>query len=333
MTLVTLKSGKTFESVQGESILDAATRANIILPYSCKTGRCSMCKCKMLEGETKALVTEWGLSEKEKADGWILSCARTAITDLFIETEDLQSIALFEAKTLPCRISHLEKLAPDVLKVILRLPPRATLNFIPGQYIVVIGPGGVRRSYSLANAPKKENTLELHIRAVEQGVMSQYWFERSALNDLLRIYGPQGTFFLRNVAKRDLIFLATGTGFAPVKAMLEALPSLGPDQRPASITVVWGARQTQDFYFDVPSLPGIHKYIPVLSKGDVTWQGERGHVQEVLLRHFSDLDNAIVYACGSASMIQSAKSMLVAAGLPNRYFYSDAFVCSNTLTQ
>lgn len=333
MAVVRLTSGKSFESAQGLSILDAAAQGKITIPYSCKTGRCSTCKCKVVTGETKAFITELGLNDIEKAEGWILSCARTATTDLVLEVEDLGGVLLPEARTLACRISCLKKLAADVIKVVLRLPPGVALNFIPGQYIDVIGPGGIRRSYSLANAPKADNTLELHIRAVEKGTMSQYWFNQAALNDLLRLNGPQGTFFLRNISKRDLIFLATGTGLAPVKAMLEILPGLGSDQQPVSITLVWGARYEHDLYFDVASLPGIKKYIPVLSRAESTWEGERGYVQDVLLRHISDLHNVVVYACGSDAMIHSAKSTLIAAGLPSQHFYSDAFVCSSTLSQ
>ena len=333
MPNVYLSSGKYFEAANGISLLEAATKSGISLPYSCKTGRCSTCKCRVLRGETKALVAELGLTEMEKAERWILSCARTATTDIALEVEDLGGVLLPEARTLACRISSLDKLAPDVIKVTLRLPPNTIFNFIPGQYIDVIGPGGIRRSYSLANAPKADNSLELHIRAVENGAMSQYWFNQSTVNDLLRLHGPQGTFFLRNIAKRDLIFLATGTGLAPVKAMLEALPILAADQQPQSITVLWGARHEHDLYFDVASLPGIKKYIPVLSRAEVTWQGERGYVQDALLRQMPDLRNCAVYACGSDSMIHSAKSTLTAAGLPSNHFYSDAFVCSGNLAQ
>jgi CDP-4-dehydro-6-deoxyglucose reductase len=331
MPFVHLSNGKKFEVPKDISLLEAAAVSSISLPYSCKTGRCSTCKCKVIRGETKALVSESGLTEAEKSEGWILSCARAATTDVVLEVEDLGDVVIPQAKTLACRISSLEKLAPDVIKVVLRLPPNVALNFIPGQYIDLIGPGGVRRSYSLANAPNADNRLELHIRAVERGAMSQYWFNQSAANDLLRLHGPQGTFFLRNVAKRDLIFLATGTGIAPVKAMLETLSSFPADQKPQSITVVWGARHEHDLYFDVASLPGTQKYIFVLSRADATWQGERGYVQDALLRHISDLRNGVVYACGSDAMIHSAKSTLIAAGLPSQHFYSDAFVCSSTL--
>jgi CDP-4-dehydro-6-deoxyglucose reductase len=327
MPEVELTSGKNFECAQGVTILEAATQGEIVIPYSCKTGRCSTCKCKVISGETKALVAELGLTESEKVEGWILSCARTAISKVVLEAEDLGSVNMPPAKTQACRISILEKLAPDVIKVVLRLPPAVTFNFIPGQYIDIIGPGGVRRSYSLANAPKKDNTLELHIRAVENGAMSHYWFNQAAVNDLLRLHGPQGTFFMRNLSQRELIFLATGTGIAPVKAMLEALPGLSDEQAPRSVTVLWGARHTHDLYFDLSALPGKHRYIPVLSRAKL-WRGERGYIQDVLLRLKSEFDNCSVYACGSDAMINSAKKILTLAGLPSHHFYSDAFVCS-----
>jgi len=331
MHCIKLSNGKTFEAPNDFLLLEAATKSGVHLPYSCKTGRCNTCKCKVLRGATKALIAEIGLTEAEKADGWILSCARTATTDVVLEAEDLGDVVIPAAKTQVCRISSLEKLAPDVIKVVLRLPPGVTFNFIPGQYIDVIGPGGIRRSYSLAHAPKADNMLELHIRAVENGAMSQYWFSHSAVNDLLRFHGPQGTFFLRKITHRDLIFLATGTGIAPVKAMLEALPSLPADQLPRSVTVMWGARHERDLYFDIAGLPGIQKYIPVLSRAEEAWQGQRGYIQDALLRNMPDLRNGMVYACGSAAMIHSAKSTLTAAGLPSQYFYYDAFVCSSTL--
>jgi CDP-4-dehydro-6-deoxyglucose reductase len=332
MPEVKLTSGKGFECAQGVAILEAASQAKITIPYSCKTGRCSTCKCIVVSGETKALVAEIGLTENEKAEGWILSCVRTVTSNVVLEVEDLKGIIIPRAKTQACRISILEELAPGVIKVVLRLPPAVTFNFIPGQYIDVIGPGGVRRSYSLANAPRTNNTLELHIRAVKNGEMSHYWFNQAAVNDLLRLHGPQGTFFMRNLAQRDLFFLATGTGIAPVKAMLEALPSLPADQQPRSVTVMWGNRYEYDLYLDVASLLGIQKYIPVLSRAEVAWQGESGYVQDALLRRMPDLNNGIVYACGSEAMINSAKSKLMAAGLSRQHFYSDAFVCSSTLS-
>jgi CDP-4-dehydro-6-deoxyglucose reductase len=291
--------------------------------------QCGACKCKVLRGETKALVEEQGLTDKEKADGWILSCARTAISETVLEVESLEYFDIPAPRVLPCRVSSLDRVAKDVIKVVLRLPSNSAFSFISGQYIDVIGRGGLRRSYSLANRPNEDNLLELHIRAVETGAMSQYWFNQSAVNDLLRMHGPHGTFFLRNSAKRDLIFLATGTGIAPVKAMLEQLPTFPADQQPRSITVLWGVRHAQDLYLDFSELPSIREYMPVLSRAEAGWRGERGYVQDALLHHLSDLSNAVVYACGSDAMTNSAKSTLIAAGLPSQQFHSEAFVCSS----
>lgn len=328
---VVLSSGPIFYCKNGVSLLDAAGKLGVHLPFSCKTGRCSTCKCKVTSGQTKTLAAELGLTSAEKADGWILSCVRTASTDLALEVEDLGAVSLPPSMTLPCRISRLDKLSTDIVKVVLRMPPDAAFDFIPGQYIDVIGPGGVRRSYSLANAPRADQTLELHIRAVHDGVMSQYWFNDARVNDLLRLNGPHGTFFIRNSNQHDLVFLATGTGIAPVKAMLEALPSFVAAQQSQSVTVLWGGRHESDLYFDVGALPGSHLYIPVLSRPRAEWQGERGYVQETLLALKPNLRNAVVYACGSDVMIRSAKAALTTAGLLGQHFYSDAFVPSGKI--
>ena len=328
MAKVILSSGSHFEIQPGVSILDAAAKAGVFMPYSCKSGRCSTCKCKVLGGETITLQAETGLTGEEKAKGWILSCVRSAEADVVLESEDLGGIEPPAVKTLPCRIGSLEKLAPDVLRVVLRLPPTAAFTFIAGQYIDIIGPDGLRRSYSLASAQAAYKTLELHIRAVDGGAMSAYWFDQAKVNDLLRLNGPLGTFFLRKVAGLDLVFLATGTGIAPVKAILESIRDLPPEQLPASVTVLWGGRVPDDLYIDIAAFGDGHLYVPVLSRADESWTGSRGHVQDVLLSLKHDLANAVVYACGSDAMIHSAQDRLVRAGLPANRFYSDAFVCS-----
>lgn len=329
MSLVKLSSGAQFECGVDLSILDSAARSNILLPYSCKTGRCSTCKCRVVSGKTRPLNSEIGLSDQEKARGWILSCVRAAEADVVLEVDDLGGIVLPPIRTLPCRISHIQRMASDIIQVILRLPPSAEFSFIPGQYVDVIGPGGIRRSYSLARANAVEKTVELHIRAVVGGVMSEYWFQRAKINDLLRLNGPLGTFFLRDVADIDLIFLATGTGIAPVKAMLESMNDHAVIRRPRSISVLWGGRLREDLYFDVTSIPGDYMFVPVLSRAGTDWSGARGYVQQVLLAVLPSLDNAAVYACGSNAMIQSSKELLMQKGLPAKRFYSDAFVCSS----
>ena len=328
MPTISLSSGAKFEASVGSSLLNAAANSKLTLPYSCRTGRCSTCKCRVIAGSTRALLDEIGLSEHEKADGWILSCVRTAETDVFLEVDDLGGKDLPVPKTLPCRISDIKLMAPDVIQVLLRLPPTADFQFVPGQYIDVIGPNGIRRSYSLANAGLEEKTLELHIRAVKGGAMSEYWFNRAKLNDLLRLNGPLGTFFLRETSNIDLIFLATGTGIAPVKAMLESMGKLSPDQLPKSISVFWGGRRVEDLYMSVTAITSYLSYIPVLSRPVGIWTGFKGYVQDALLATTRNFTNAATYACGSDAMIHSARACLVQAGLPSSRFYSDAFVSS-----
>lgn len=328
MPIVRLSSGSEFESGPNDSILDAAADSGITLPYSCKNGRCGACRCRVLSGETRKLWPETGLTELERTDGWILSCARTADTDLLLEADNLGGIAFPPVRTLPCRISHLERVAPDVIQAKLRLPPNAEFSFIPGQYIEVIGPNGIRRSYSLANGSFADKVLELHIRAVEGGAMSEYWFRTAKPNDLLRFNGPMGTFFLREAVGVDLVFLATGTGIAPVKSMLEALAQRPSDQRPRSISVLWGNRLSQDFYLAFDEIGVDFSYAPVQSRPAVGWTGEKGYVQDVFLLTKPDLTRVAVYACGSDDMIHGAKRSLIKAGLPPERFYFEAFVTS-----
>lgn len=331
MHRITLSSGVSYSAEVNVSILNAAARAGVSLPYSCKTGRCSACKCKVFAGETKTLQEEIGLNAAEKADGLILTCVRTALTDLNLGVEDLGGIVLPEARTLPCRIYSTEKLAHDVVRVLLRLPPTSDFHFIPGQYIDVIGPGGARRSYSIANASFRDKQLELHIRAVDGGAMSHYWFEQVKENDLLRLNGPLGTFFLRDVTGLDLVFLATGTGIAPVKAMLESVHDKPAGKQPRSVNIFWGGRTQQDLYFNVMGVIGRFNFVPVLSRANAQWKGARGHVQQAMLAALPNLSQVTVYACGSDAMIRDAKTSLTAAGLLSNRFYSDAFVCSATI--
>ena len=327
MHAITTSSGRRYDAKPDESLLDAALRQGVVLDYSCRTGRCSSCKGRVRSGETAALHDEIGLSIEDRAHGFILTCVRQACGPVELEIDDLGDVILPEAKTLPCRIQSIERLSHDVVRVVLRLPPTAALDFLPGQYIDVIGAEGLRRSYSIANAPRKDKQIELHIREVPDGAMSRYWFQQAKASDLLRLRGPLGTFFLRSQAGKDLVLLATGTGIAPVKAILEGVAGLAEDAFPRSITVYWGGRHHKDLYWQPPDMPGL-RYVPVLSRADDTWTGARGHVQDAMLRDHAYLADTLVYACGSDAMIHGAQAKLHAAGLPERQFHSDAFVCS-----
>jgi CDP-4-dehydro-6-deoxyglucose reductase len=325
---ITTSSGRSFSSHAREALLDAALRSGVLLEHSCRTGRCSSCKVQVLGGTTVALHAELGLSQTEREADWILSCVRSATSDVHLAAKDLDSVQLFPVRTWPCRIHALQRLTADVLSIVLRLPPGSEFNFHPGQYVDVIGPDGLRRSYSLASAPSPDMFLELHVRQVAGGAMSAYWFDEARAYDLLRLSGPRGTFFLRDIVGLDLVFLATGTGIAPVKAMLEGLKLASTAERPASISVYWEGGTRADIYWRPDQNDIEFRFVPVLSRAAVDWEGAQGHVQDTLLLDATDTSNMLVYACGSDAMIRSSHELLRVAGLPNDRFRSDAFVCS-----
>jgi CDP-4-dehydro-6-deoxyglucose reductase len=321
--------GKRFPATADEPILDAAQRAGIALEYSCRTGRCSTCKGRVRFGTTIALHDELGLSPDERGNGWILTCVRAAASNVELDIQDLGGVQLFAPRIVPCRIQSLNHLSKDVVKVLLRLPPTSDFRFHAGQYLDIASPTGVRRSYSIANAPITSKLVELHIRRVAGGAMSRYWFEQAKENDLLRLNGPLGTFFLRDIEDMEIVFLATGTGIAPVKAILEDLVANTHMSSPRSISVFWGGRTVDDVYWSPRDLGLDIQFSPVLSRESADWPGARGYVQHALLAQGRDMRRLAVYACGSELMIHDARSALIGAGLPEMRFHSDAFVCSS----
>jgi CDP-4-dehydro-6-deoxyglucose reductase len=325
---VTLCNGRSFSADEHVSILEAARGHDIILEYSCRTGRCGVCKAPLLSGNTIVLREEESLSEEERQEGLILTCCRSAASDVDLDVEDLGRLKDMAARTLPCRIASMARPAPDVAVVTLRLPPASPLRFLPGQYVDIIAKG-VRRSYSLANAPRADNLLELQIREYPGGVLSAFWFGEAKEGDLLRMEAPLGTFFLREGATGPLIFLATGTGIAPVKSILEELAAEPRLVEGRDVAVYWGNRNVQDFYWTPPLGPINVRFERLLSGSDPSWSGRRGYVQNALLEDIEDLGTAQVYACGSQAMIKSAEALLPSRGLRRKSFYFDAFVSSS----
>ena len=330
MVMINTNNGLSFSQIDGESILISSEKAGFRFPYSCRNGRCSSCKCKVISGDTVPLVDELGLSQKEKDEGWILSCARSATSNLKIEIDDLGDVILPKPALFPCRINSIDKASKHVIRVGLRLPPSSNFKILPGQYVDIMGPLGVRRSYSVANHVT-DNILELHIGEVDDGCLSDYWFGKAKINDLLRLNGPLSTFFLRSIKEQDVVFLATGTGIAPINAMIESIKLLAPEDHPKSLTVFWGGRTLDDLYFDPSADNKLLRYVPVLSRSALDWKGQQGYVQDVFLNEHPELSNCAVYACGSEKMIRSSFEILVKSGLPEKRFFSDAFLPSAPL--
>lgn len=328
MHLVTLNNSRSFPADPAVSILDAARAHGIALEYSCRTGRCEACKAPVLSGETIVLRPEDALSPGEAARGLILTCCRAAGGDVTLDVEPLDRLAGIDIKTIPARIVSLDRLSPDILKLVLRTPPTSPLRFLPGQYVDLIA-AGVRRSYSLANAPRVDGLLELIVKRYPGGVLSAWLFDAAKPNDLLRIEGPFGTFFLREEGPRDIVFLATGTGIAPVKALLEELATDPARAARHRISVFWGNREAENFCWDPVGLGLDVAFHHLLSGENSGWSGRRGYVQDAAIHHGIDPADTVVYACGSNAMIASAREAMLALGLPANRFFSDAFVSSS----
>ena len=319
------EENKEFISVEGSTILESALSAGFVFDYSCKNGQCGTCKTTLLKGEIIEIQEQLALN-KEDANNQFLTCCCVAASDILIDAIDLSAMHGIEVKILPTRINSLDLLSEDIMQVKLRLPPASNFEFLEGQFIDIIGPNSIRRSYSIASI-SSNNKITLLIKKVKDGKLSHYWFNKAKLNDLLRIEGPKGTFFLRDRAK-PLVFLATGTGIAPIISILDGLDSDPDFNQIENISLFWGNRVQQDFIWS-PNFKKINvDFYPIVSKDDDDWNGEIGYVQDVALRVLNNIKKANVYACGASVMIDCAKSNFIKSGLNEKDFYSDKFVQS-----
>ena len=328
MFKIKLKNNKTFTCDEDSTIFEAAKKSNIALEHSCLLSRCRSCVVKVISGKTINKEEELVLSEEDKNANYVLSCNAKPLSDLELDIEDLGDITLFEKKIIPSKISVIEKLTDDIIKVVLRVPPNSNFNFNSGQYVNIIK-GSLTRSYSIANYSDHNNQLEFFIKNYQNGLMSTYFFKEARINDLLRLEGPIGTFFLRDSNLKNIVFLATGTGIAPIKSILEGLEKSHEQYQNKNLWLIVGARNQEDLFWN-PNFKNLNiKYIPVLSRADNDWKGEKGYVQDLVLKQQIDLENTQVYACGSNDMINSAKELFFKNNLRKNNFFSDAFVQSN----
>ncbi|MDR0564880.1 MAG: CDP-6-deoxy-delta-3,4-glucoseen reductase [Azoarcus sp.] len=325
-------SGITFAADENRPVLDSAIDANVTLPYGCRGGFCGACKGKVLQGQVDlGKAPEQSLPISEREAGFALLCCAKPQSNLLVDIKGAsQTAAVVPPKQFPCRVNHLERLAGDVMRVMLQLPASETFAFRAGQYIDILLDNGLRRSFSIANAPSVKSELELHIRLIPGGHFTPTVFDGMKPRDILRVEGPFGTFWLREESLKPIVMLAGGTGFAPLKALVEHAIHLGV-KRP--VTLYWGARSPDGLYLHKlaqswqSSLPHF-RYIPVISESRQNdgWTGQRGLVHEAVLADFADLSQHEVYACGAPPMIEAARnSFTQQRGLPPEEFFSDAF--------
>jgi CDP-4-dehydro-6-deoxyglucose reductase len=331
---VTLKpTDHVFIARDGETILDAALREGYVISYGCRNGACGTCKGTVLAGEVDyGTYQQSALTDAEKRLGMALFCQAKPRGDIVIQCREVDAARDFHIRTLPCRVQKMERVAADIMVLYLKLPASERLQFLAGQYIDILMKDGSRRSLSMANAPHDDELLQLHLRDYG-GPFSRHVFSTMKERDILRFEGPLGTFFLRDDSDKPIILLASGTGFAPIKAILEHAFHAGTS-RP--LTLYWGARVRDDIY--MPELPEAwarahanFKYVPVLSEpppGD-HWAGRTGLVHQAVMQDIRDLRSYQVYACGAPIMVESAhRDFTSQRGLPDEEFFSDAFTPS-----
>ncbi len=324
-------SGHEFQVADNEFVLDAALREKgSVLPYGCRNGTCGSCMGTILSGEVAYPDGRPpGLSERDQAERKALLCQARPRSDLVIEAREVRDTAGIVVKLLPCRVERRELLAPDVMRLYLKLPSTERLQFLAGQYVDILLADGRRRGFSLANPPHADDLLELHVRQVPGGFFTGFVFERMKDKALLRFQGPLGTFFLREDSPRPIILMGGGTGFAPLKGMLEHAFHIGLE-RP--LRLYWGARAKVDLYLDAlprqwmtehPSF----RYTPVLSepRTEESWEGRVGWVHEAVAADYPDLSGHDVYMSGPPPMIEAAKTTFAAQGLPAEQLFYDSF--------
>ncbi|WP_426110675.1 CDP-6-deoxy-delta-3,4-glucoseen reductase [Massilia sp. PWRC2] len=325
-------SGHQFACEAGETVLGAAIRAGVGLPYGCKNGACGSCKGKVIAGTVShGAHQQRALSADEAAAGFALFCCATTDADLVIAAREVAGSSDYPVRKMPARVSKLERLAPDVMVISLQLPANEALAYRAGQYIEFMLRDGKRRAYSIANAPSSlDSPLTLHIRHLAGGLFTDQVFSTMKERDIVRFEGPLGTFYLREEAAAPIVLLASGTGFAPVKALIEHLIHL-KSTRP--VHLYWGGRRPHDLYMHAlceqwaQILPRF-TYVPVVSEPlpEDHWSGRRGFVHAAVMDDLADLSGYQVYACGAPVMVEAAQRDFIGhRGLPAEQFFADAF--------
>ena len=327
------QSSTRFLVEEDERVLDAAIRQGIGMPYGCRNGQCCSCKGKIVSGHVTYKEQPEGLDPEEQAHGTALFCQAYASSDLVIDIQELKHSTEVPVKRFPAKVASIEKISHDVMRIILSLPPTIRMQFFAGQYIDFILPDGRRRSFSIANAPHEDSHIELHVRHIQGGEFTGEVFDNMKVKDIVRIEGPLGSFFLREDSDRPVILMAGGTGFAPIKGIIEHALN---KKLKREFHIYWGARSREDLYFHDQAQQWADEhdnitYTPILDNKDENpdWQGRTGYVHDNVLQDFQDFSNLEVYASGPPAMVYAGRDAFVPYGLDPERYYSDAFEFSN----
>jgi NAD(P)H-flavin reductase/ferredoxin len=313
-----------FPCEPNESVLDAAQRAGLEIPYSCRKGVCGTCKGRMISGDARAFAGD-ALGPAERAEGLALFCNTRPRSDLVIQPRSISKADPFARKTTTARVFRLARLIDDVMLVHLRFPAGIRVKFKAGQHLNLILDNGERRDFSMANPPRESDGVQLHIRHVPDGAFTGYVFNGLKRGDHLRVEIPFGDFTLRD-SDKPILFVAGSTGFAPIASIIEDMSTKGIER---DMTLYWGARQRGGLYSDLPDqwqrTNPRFKYVPVLS--DTEESGIRhGLVHRAVLADHPSLARFQAYVCGVPAMTNMARRDFLAAGLPEDEFFCDSFL-------
>jgi len=339
-TITLSPGGQAFQVEAGESVLAAALRSGLVIPYGCKNGACGSCKGKIISGSVDyGTYQEKALPAAERDQGKALFCQARPLTDCVLEARLVGNAGDIPVKTLPCRIHSMQKLTDDVMVLKLKLPASERLRFLAGQYLEFMLRDGTRRSFSMGNAPHDDELVEIHVRHVPGGTFTDHVFGKMKEKDILRFESPLGTFFLREESDKPIVFVASGTGFAPIKSIIEYAMH---KEIVRPMALYWGGRRPRDLYMHelaqkwASEFGAFLDYVPVISDAlpEDNWKGRRGFVHRAVMEDFPDLSGHQVYACGVPIMVDSARADFIArCNLPEDEFYADSFTTAADLAK
>ena len=335
-------SNVEFNVESEETILSAALKVGLVVPYGCKNGACGSCKASIVGG-----TVDYGdhqkraLSEYEKNNNGLLLCTAKPLSNIEITANLISATKENEPKKMPCRVEKIEIVTEDIAIIRLKLPANQSFSYLPGQYVDILLKDGKRRSYSMANMPNQENVIELHIKHNPGGLLTDSIFDNKSSEspilkekNILRLEGPLGTFYFRENSKEKILFIASGTGIGPIKAIIENLIS---ENFSREVILYWGVRSPNDLYIleIIESWKNSllnFTFVPVVSdaKTEDKWKGREGYVHSAIMDDQISLKNFSVYACGSPLMVNAAYDAFTKSrDLDKDHFFSDAFTVAS----
>jgi CDP-4-dehydro-6-deoxyglucose reductase/3-phenylpropionate/trans-cinnamate dioxygenase ferredoxin reductase subunit len=326
---ISIEGGPAFDCAPTENLVSAAERAGWALPASCRAGVCGSCEGAVCAGDFIVPGRQDDGDVRAGPAQAVKLCRAKPKSDLTIAPGEVKPVDPASRKPLVAKVLKIDKPADEVAVLTLRFPAGVRARFRAGQYLKVLLDDGHERCFSMANPPHSNDGVELHVRYREGGRFAEAVFERLKPGDPVQLRLPQGDFWLRETDK-PIVFVAGGTGFAPVQSMVEDMLRRQV-RRPARI--YFGGRRPELLYRDALARQWTARrpdfvYVPVVSQPAQGWTGRTGRLPEAVLQDLPTLAGHEVYACGAPEMVSAAREAFVRHGLAPEDFYCDAFAPS-----